>query len=1068
MPQVFAPLRPRCRFRAGLALAASLLGIVGVYAAVAPADSPAPASRPSPPIFLTADTEGEVLPCRSCPSDRGLGGLARRATLLRGLRPTPADALLLDAGNFLIGADSAASSGRVMAAAYTALGYDAVNLSYRDLRAGKASLAEVLKDLRLSVISCNLYDEGTDQPLANPFVVKTIAGRRWGIIGVTEAPAGMGVLPHLRQQLAGVKIIPPADALATHLPKLREQSDEIVLLYYGGAAGLRAISRQFGSGLRAIAVGGIEPERLPRPTQSTAIAASPHGKRVSIHQPGEADFRQIAVDPSLADDEGMVKLLATYSASPAVAGAVPRPVDRPLATQPAAPVDAVAAPATSQPAQAAVPAPVPPPPAVAGPTRVPARQPHKPAGLAGVGLTQPQVDAAVARGADFLWKYIRVQADGSKGQIGGWAGEYEGYHTVAALALVRAGLHRRDADFDRRLRDYLDRVRPEKIGTYACGVLCMLIEAYGDTTYEPKLRAAARYLFEGFGSRGWDYAPTVDDDAMADPRSQKPLQVWGGRQRDGDGARLEKWQRATTQRSDEHDHDNSLAQFAVLGLHSAARTGVEVPIDLWRQVEKLIRSRQAEAGGWGYSGATSAPYGSMTCAAAYVLTVARYHLGEKAPAEDEAIERGLGWLSANFDVEKNPSAGTANLYYYLYSLERLGRTLDSEFIGPHEWYPKGAAYLLGVQQQDGAWHNERAENRIDLSTSFALLFLTRGTPQLATATTAKQDGPGTLKTGLLQPPAPRLYLILDCSGSMMVEVNGTTKFDAARASIAALLAELPDATQVALRAYGHRRTALDAGASDDTELLLPMGPLDRQAIAERLKRLRPRGKTPMARSLQESLGDINGMEKNLEILLLTDGGEDSQPRQDPIAAAAAIGRVPGAVLHVVGFDIGRDDWGQQLRGMASAGKGKYWSAADSASLLSEMRAAVLRSPGPYQIRDAHDAVIGQGVFGDSKSLAAGRYAFVTTFGGKRFNEPFWVNAGETTAILFDAGKFDVTPPPGGAPSPAAMAATRPAEPAPLPPPNAAPPVRARFCTECGKPLLPAGKFCTNCGRKIAP
>ena len=88
-------------------------------------------------LVLTADTEGQVEPCRDCPGQPGLGGLARRATLIAQLRQAYPSLLLVDAGNALFGAESLESQGRVIMAAYQALGYDAINLSYRDSAAAR-------------------------------------------------------------------------------------------------------------------------------------------------------------------------------------------------------------------------------------------------------------------------------------------------------------------------------------------------------------------------------------------------------------------------------------------------------------------------------------------------------------------------------------------------------------------------------------------------------------------------------------------------------------------------------------------------------------------------------------------------------------------------------------------------------------------------------------------------------------------------------------------------------------------------------------------------------------------
>ena len=260
------------------------------------------------PILLSADTDGHTTPCQTCPTGAGDGGIARRAAVLRGER---GEALLLDAGSTFFGVDSAASHGGVIVAAYNAMGYDAVNLSYRDFREGLTAARATLQDAKFAVLSANLVDATTGRPVFKPYVIKTIAGQKVAILGVTESPPGIDQLPHLQQQLAGLLIRPVAEALADWLPKARRLADRVVLLYYGTAEGLTAVQARFGSDLDAIAVGGIRPDDLPASAHPPVLASDEHGKSLAKLTADGANT-QIPIGRGLPEDAEMTRLVATF------------------------------------------------------------------------------------------------------------------------------------------------------------------------------------------------------------------------------------------------------------------------------------------------------------------------------------------------------------------------------------------------------------------------------------------------------------------------------------------------------------------------------------------------------------------------------------------------------------------------------------------------------------------------------------------------------------------------------------------------------------------------------------
>ena len=194
---------------------------------------------------------------------------------------------------------------------------------------------------------------------------------------------------------------------------------------------------------------------------------------------------------------------------------------------------------------------------------------------------------------------------------------------------------------------------------------------------------------------------------------------------------------------DQGNGDNSNTQFAILALYEAERVGVEVSDQTWQRAYDYWTRNQNDNGSWGYLPSHPGT-GSMTCAGIASLVITSGKIGEGdarvvagkvqccgEQEENVPLERALEWLGRNFSVERNPGnrgASQSFLYYYLYGLERVGRMTARRFIGNHDWYREGAAKL--VRDQDvltGSWKAVgHAENRPEIATSLALLFLSKG------------------------------------------------------------------------------------------------------------------------------------------------------------------------------------------------------------------------------------------------------------------------------------------------------------------------------------------------------
>tara|TARA_R110002073_G_scaffold88220_2_gene209360 strand:- start:18177 stop:22727 length:4551 start_codon:yes stop_codon:yes gene_type:complete len=654
-----------------------------------------------------------------------------------------------------------------------------------------------------------------------------------------------------------------------------------------------------------------------------------------------------------------------------------------------------------------------------GDIRVPAADPNRstmgqhvyddarvPRGLAGVGLEPHKVNRAIDRGRDFLLELVASRT--RKGVFLAGATDYP-----VLLALVHCEAHKSDPEFARVLKRMLDDVRVDAIGVYQLGVLAMILDKLDEPEHRKLYEDVQRSLMESQGPGGsWAYPARLDpvlfpdlgrtmEDAPIEEGASSVLELTGGDVPAEIGTLLRMDRRQSPSRHS--DGDNSVSQFAVLGLSTAKDNDVVFDADTWHGVVSTFASRQdlnperGGFGGWAYSTGAGA-YGSMTCSGICSLAIGLRRTDPLLdPRPDLRIRDGLAWLDRNWSVSENPAHKDWH-YYYLYGLERVGQILGLDFIGSHEWYPEGARFLVENQKGDGSWSGSNKEKDPRIATSFALLFLTRATEslELDEPEPAPDIGPGALVTTHDMPPGDEsVYIILDASGSMLSKVEGRRKFDVARDAVRELLAALPAGTHVALRVYGHRKRAIEEGAAEDTELVTPFAELDLEAMFAQLDALRPRGKTPLTLSLQEARGDLASAPdgRGTVVVLLTDGGEDT--RQDPVAAAAQWAGRSDVHFHVVGFDIDRPDWTEQLHAMAEAAEGTYVEVAEAAQLASLVVQTVRAGPPSFEVLSATDQPIAQGTFGDRVELPEGDYVLAYEHGGRAERVAFHVRPGAT-------------------------------------------------------------------------
>ena len=264
-----------------------------------------------------------------------------------------------------------------------------------------------------------------------------------------------------------------------------------------------------------------------------------------------------------------------------------------------------------------------------------------------------------------------------------------GLTCLATLALLQAG----EPTASSQMKSALGHVRRQaNEHVYVVAVKIMALAKADPVTYAPEIEQATEWLIGAQRADGlWSYRET------------------GGT----------------------YDHSNT--QFALLGLHAAAQSGVKVPRNVWNLARRQLLRNQRSDGGWAYR-AGGQSYGSMTAAGAadlFILgssvaspTEHGFHNGA-APGcgtyrGSRPLERALGWLGRNFHADQNPQRGRTYLYYWLYAVERCGILSGRRTFGEHDWYREGAEFLVRAQHPDGGWGSSVVE------TAFGVLFLAKG------------------------------------------------------------------------------------------------------------------------------------------------------------------------------------------------------------------------------------------------------------------------------------------------------------------------------------------------------
>lgn len=129
----------------------------------------------------------------------------------------------------------------------------------------------------------------------------------------------------------------------------------------------------------------------------------------------------------------------------------------------------------------------------------------------------------------------------------------------------------------------------------------------------------------------------------------------------------------------------------------------------------------------------------------------------------------------------------------------------------------------------------------------------------------------------------RILFVLDASNSMNADWgNGQTRIEAAKEILSKHVDSLQfsENLEIALRVYGHQ-SPITATYQDcnDTKLEIPFGPNNFEMVKNKIKTIKAKGTTPIARSLEAAASDFPDTNSRNIIILITDGIEacDNDP-----------------------------------------------------------------------------------------------------------------------------------------------------------------------------------------------
>ena len=183
-------------------------------------------SEPGLQIFAVARNEGHLDGC-GCPSAPA-GGVARRVAAIeqRVSNLNSPGVLNFDTGGFSnFFTEEGTIQTKALAEIFDNIGMTAVNISNRELSGNLDLFLDITQKASTPFISTNIFDQNSNSPFFEPFIIKEIAGKRVAVLGITAPTQNSWSI-----EGKTLTIIEPETALRQVILQIKPKADFVILL----------------------------------------------------------------------------------------------------------------------------------------------------------------------------------------------------------------------------------------------------------------------------------------------------------------------------------------------------------------------------------------------------------------------------------------------------------------------------------------------------------------------------------------------------------------------------------------------------------------------------------------------------------------------------------------------------------------------------------------------------------------------------------------------------------------------------------------------------------------------